>query len=313
MGDSTLETAEAIDAVRPSNWLQRWLTENQSLLEDWRRGIYRFRQSTLSLVGLAIVVFLILVAITGPYWVPYPEDAIGALHMKERLQGPSQAHLFGTDEVGRDIFTRVVLGTRTSLQVGVMILVVAISIGVTLGSIAGYSGGWVNELIMRGTDIMLTIPGIFLALAISAALGPSVMHAMMALSITWWPGYCRLVQAQVLSAKEDDYVQAALSIGANRTRIIFRHILPNIMSAIIVKASMDFGFAVLSLAALGFIGVGAQQPLPEWGAMVSYGRRYLPNWWWYSSFPGMAMFLTVFGFNMLGDGLRDVFDPTARR
>ncbi|MFQ6014475.1 MAG: ABC transporter permease [Anaerolineae bacterium] len=310
MGESTLETVEA---VRPANWLQRWLEENQSLIEDWRRGIYRFRQSTLSLVGLTTVVFLILVAITGPYWVPYPEDAVGAIHMKERLQAPSRTHLFGTDEVGRDIFTRVVLGTRISLQVGLMILAVAISIGVTLGSIAGYLGGWVNELIMRCTDIMLTIPGIFLALAISAALGPSVMHAMMALSIMWWPGYCRLVQAQVLSAKEEDYVQAALSIGASRRRIIFRHILPNIMSAIIVKASMDFGFAVLNLAALGFIGVGAQQPVPEWGAMISYGRRYLPNWWWYSTFPGLAMFLTVFGFNMLGDGLRDVFDPRARR
>ena len=194
-----------------------------------------------------------------------------------------------------------------------MILVVAISIGVTLGGIAGYFGGAINEIIMRLTDIMLTVPGIFLALAITAALGPSVTNAMMALSIMWWPGYCRLVQAQVLSAREEDYVQAALSIGASRPRIIFRHILPNILSAIIVKASMDVGFAILNLAGLGFIGVGAQQPVPEWGAMVSYGRKYLPNWWWYSTFPGLAMFLTVFGFNMFGDGLRDVFDPRARR
>jgi peptide/nickel transport system permease protein len=275
--------------------------------------VYRFRQSTLSIVGLAIIIFLVAVALTGPLWVPYPEDAVGALHMEERLQPPSRAHLFGTDEVGRDIFTRVVLGTQISLRVGAIILVVAISIGVTLGGIAGYFGGAVNEIIMRLTDIMLTVPGIFLALAITAALGPSVTNAMMALSIMWWPGYCRLVQAQVLSAREEDYVQAALSIGASRPRIIFRHILPNILSAIIVKASMDIGFAILSLAGLGFIGVGAQQPVPEWGAMVSYGRKYLPNWWWYSSFPGLAMFLTVFGFNMFGDGLRDVFDPRARR
>ena len=275
--------------------------------------MYRFHQSTLCIVGLTIIIFLVIVAITGPYWVPYPEDAVGALHMEERLQPPSRAHLFGTDEVGRDILTRVVPGTQISLKVGAMILVVAISIGVTLGGIAGYFGGAVNEIIMCLTDIMLTVPGIFLALAITAALGPRVTNAMLALSIMWWPGYCRLVQARVLSAREEDWVQAALSIGASRPRIIFRHILPNIISAIIVKASMDIGFAILNLAALGFIGAGAQQPVPEWGAMVSYGRRYLPNWWWYSTFPGLGMFLTVFGFNMFGDGLRDVFDPRARR
>jgi peptide/nickel transport system permease protein len=306
--------AEAAEVMTPrGGWLGRWREENQGRIEEWRRGVYRFRQSTLSIVGLTIIIFLVIVALTGPYWVPYPEDAVGALHMEERLQPPSRAHLFGTDEVGRDIFTRVVLGTQISLKVGAMILVVAISIGVTLGGIAGYFGGAINEIIMRLTDIMLTVPGIFLALAITAALGPSVTNAMMALSIMWWPGYCRLVQAQVLSAREEDYVQAALSIGASRPRIIFRHILPNILSAIIVKASMDIGFAILNLAGLGFIGVGAQQPVPEWGAMVSYGRKYLPNWWWYSTFPGLAMFLTVFGFNMFGDGLRDVFDPRARR
>jgi len=305
--------AEVAEVLRPREWLGRWREENQGRIEEWRRGVYRFRQSTLSIVGLAIIIFLVIVALTGPYWVPYPEDAVGALHMEERLHPPSRAHLFGTDEVGRDIFTRVVLGTQISLKVGMMILVVAISIGVTLGGIAGYFGGAVNETIMRLTDIMLTVPGIFLALAITAALGPGVTNAMLALSIMWWPGYCRLVQAQVLSAREEDYVQAALSIGASRPRIIFRHILPNIISAIIVKASMDIGFAILNLAALGFIGVGAQQPVPEWGAMISYGRKYLPNWWWYSTFPGLAMFLTVFGFNMFGDGLRDVFDPRARR
>jgi len=305
--------AEAVEVMKPRGWLGKWREENQGRIEEWRRGVYRFHQSTLSIVGLTIIIFLVIVAITGPYWVPYPEDAVGALHMEERLQPPSRAHLFGTDEVGRDIFTRVVLGTQISLKVGAMILVVAISIGVTLGGIAGYFGGAVNEIIMRLTDIMLTVPGIFLALAITAALGPGVTNAMLALSIMWWPGYCRLVQAKVLSAREEDCVQAALSIGASRPRIIFRHILPKIISAIIVKASMDIGFAILNLAALGFIGAGAQQPVPEWGAMVSHGRRYLPNWWWYSTFPGLAMFLTVFGFNMFGDGLRHVFDPRARR
>ncbi|MCS7221461.1 MAG: ABC transporter permease [Anaerolineae bacterium] len=294
-------------------WWQRWRHENESLIEDWRRALYRFRQSTLSMVGLGIVLFLFLVALTGPWWVPYPEDATGTLHIEERFQPPSLRHPFGTDEVGRDIFTRTVIGTRISFQVGVIILVVAISIGVTLGGLAGYLGGWISELIMRLADIMLTFPGIFLALSITAALGPGVTNAMLALSITWWPGYARLVQAQVMSAREDDYVQAAKAMGASHLRIIFRHILPNIIPAIIVKASMDIGFAILSLAALGFIGVGAQPPVPEWGAMISKGRGYLPHYWWYSTFPGLAMFLTVFGFNLLGDGLRDVVDPRSRR
>lgn len=273
----------------------------------WRR----FGRNRLSWVGLAIVLGLILVAITGPLWVPYPDDALGAVHPRERFQAPSASHLFGTDEVGRDVFTRVVLGTRISLIVGNIILIVAMSIGITLGAIAGYTGGWVSEAIMRLTDLMLTIPGIFLALTITAALGPGVINAMLALSITWWPGYCRLVQAQVWAARESPYVEAARSIGAGSGRIIFKHILPNILAAVIVKASMDFGFAVLSLAALGFIGVGAQPPTPEWGSMIAFGRRFLPQYWWYSTWPGVAMFLTVLGFNLVGDGLRDMLDPRA--
>lgn len=295
------------------NWLGRWRAENASELDELRRGAYRFRQSKLSIVGLAAIVFLVIVALTGQYWVPYPDDATGAVNTPERFKAPSAQHLFGTDEVGRDIFTRVVLATQTSFKAGIIILVVAISIGVPLGSIAGYFGGRVNEIIMRATDIMLTVPGIFLALSITAALGTGVLNAMIALSITWWPGYARLVQAQVVSARENDYVQAARSMGASRRRIIFKHILPNILSSIIIKASLDVGFAILNLAALGFIGVGAQPPLPEWGAMIAKGRQFLPQYWWYSTFPGLAMFLTVFGFNMLGDGLRDVFDPRSRR
>jgi peptide/nickel transport system permease protein len=300
-------------AAQHPGWLARWRIENESEIDEFRRGVYRFRQSTLSIVGLAAILFLVIVAVTGQYWVPYPGDAIGDVHPVDRTKPPSAEHWFGTDELGRDVFTRVVLATQTSFKAGIIILVVAISIGVPLGSIAGYSGGRVNEIIMRATDIMLTVPGIFLALSITAALGPSVLNAMIALSITWWPGYARLVQAQVLSARENDYVQAARSMGASHRRIVFKHILPNIISSIIIKASLDIGFAILSLAGLGFIGVGAQPPLPEWGAMIATGRRFLPQYWWYSTFPGLAMFLTVFGFNMLGDGLRDVFDPRSRR
>lgn len=299
--------------VPAGNALRRWQEEHQSRIEDTRRAVYRFVQNRLSLLGLCFIIFLVVVGLTGRWWVPFPQDATGAIHASERFTHPlTSGHLFGTDELGRDIFSRVVLATQTALLSGVIILAVAISIGVTLGSVAGYFGGWLDEVLMRLTDMMLAIPGIFLALAITAALGPGIIHAILALSVTWWPGYARLVEGQVKAAREQDYVEACRSIGAKPGRIIFSHIIPNMISSVVVKASMDFGFAILSLAALGFIGVGAQPPTPEWGAMISNGRTYLPQYWWYSTFPGLAMFVAVFGFNMLGDGLRDVFDPKSR-
>ncbi len=296
---------------QPQGALARWRTEHASQITDFRRGLYRFSRNRLSVIGLSIVIILLIVAITAPLWVPYPDDVTGSVNMAQRLKPPTADHWFGTDDAGRDVFSRTIMATRTSFQVGVIILVVAISIGVTLGAIAGYFGGWVNTVIMRFTDIMLTFPGIFLALALSAALGRGVVNAMLALSITWWPGYCRLVEAQMLKMREEDFVAGARAIGASNWRIIFRHILPNLLTAIIVKASMDFGFAVLSLASLGFIGVGVLPPEPDWGSMISAGRRFIPASWWYSTFPGLFMFITVLAFNLLGDGLRDLLDPNA--
>ncbi len=298
-------------SARPRGWWERWKADHASQITDVRRGLYRFSRNRLSVIGLSLVILLLIVAITAPLWVPYPGDVTGDVNMASRLQPPSAEHFFGTDDAGRDVFTRTIMATRTSFQVGVIILVVAITIGVTLGAIAGYFGGWVNQIIMRLTDIMLTFPGIFLALAISAALGRGVVNAMLALSITWWPGYCRLVEAQMLKMREEDFVAGARAIGAGNGRIIFRHILPNLLTAIIVKASMDFGFAVLNLAALGFIGVGVLPPEPDWGSMISAGRRFIPASWWYSTFPGLFMFITVLGFNLLGDGLRDLLDPNS--
>lgn len=296
---------------RLRGWAARWSVEHATQIHELRRGIYRFSRNRLSVIGLTMVIILLIIAITAPLWVPYPGDVTGDVNMASRLKPPSAEHLFGTDDAGRDVFSRTIMATRISFQVGVIILIVAITIGVTLGAIAGYFGGWVNQIIMRFTDVMLTFPGIFLALAISAALGRGVVNAMLALSITWWPGYCRLVEAQMLKMREEDFVAGARAIGASNWRIIFRHILPNLLTAIIVKASMDFGFAVLNLAALGFIGVGVLPPEPDWGSMISAGRRFIPTSWWYSTFPGLFMFITVLAFNLLGDGLRDLLDPNA--
>jgi peptide/nickel transport system permease protein len=289
--------------------IEGWSSSRAGTMHNLRRQARRFARNRLAVAGLVIVLFLLLIAAIGPYIAPYPEDAEGALHISERLQGPSRDHLMGTDDVGADIFSRVLIGTRLSLGVGGIVILLAVLIGIPLGALAGYFGGIVNEIIMRITDIFLTIPGLILALAIAAALGPSIRNAMIALSIVWWPGYCRLTQAQFLSLRQDVYVEAARTIGARDGRIIFRHILPNTLTPMLVKISMDLGFAILTAAGLSFIGVGAQPPTPEWGAMVSLGRKYMPEWWWYSAFPGGAIFIAVFAFNMLGDGLRDMLDP----
>jgi len=286
-----------------------WLTQWSGSSENRRRQIRRFRRNRLAVVGLVIVLILLIIAVIGPYVAPYPEDATGAINIGERLQAPSRDHWMGTDDVGADIFSRVLIGTRLSLGIGAVVIVLAVLIGIPLGAIAGYFGGKVNELIMRITDVFLTIPGLILALAIAAALGPSIRNAMIALSVVWWPGYCRLTQAQFLALREEVYIEAAQTIGASSWRIIFRHVLPNTLTPIMVKISMDLGFAILTAAGLSFIGVGAQPPSPEWGAMVSLGRKFMPEWWWYSTFPGGAIFIAVFAFNMLGDGLRDMLDP----
>lgn len=255
----------------------------------------------------------LLIAAVGPWIVPYPEDARGAVHLEKKLQAPGAAHWLGTDEVGNDVFTRVVLGARVSLQIGLVITLAGALAGVPLGLTAGYLGGRTGEAIMRVTDMFLSVPSLVLALAVVGALGPGILNAVVAISLVWWPGYVRLVQGKTLALRQEVYVEAARAVGTGKLRIIFLHILPNALSPIIVKASMDMGTAILTAASLGFIGLGAQPPYPEWGAMISIGRNYLPTWWWYSAFPGMAIYLTVLGFNLLGDGLRDVLDPKSRR
>jgi len=279
---------------------------------EWKRYARAYARNASSMAGLAIVAIFLAIAAVGPWIVPYPEDGRGAVHLDAKLQPPSRAHWFGTDEVGNDVYTRVVLGARVSLQIGLIITVLAALLGVPLGIVAGYVRGAAGELIMRITDVFLSVPALVLALAVVGALGPGILNAMLALALVWWPGYVRLVQGKTLALAQETYVEAARAGGAGRLRIVLLHILPNCVSPIVVKVSMDMGSAILAAASLGFIGLGAQPPYPEWGAMISHGRNYLPTWWWYSAFPGLAIYLTVLGFNLVGDGLRDLLDPKSR-
>jgi len=301
-----------MDRALPLRPLAVWLYEHESARRELRLYARIFARSASSMLGLALVATFLLLSAIGPFIVPYPEDARGAVHLDQKLQAPSARHWFGTDEVGNDVYTQVILGARVSLKVGLIITVVAALIGVPLGVIAGYVGGMLGETIMRITDLFLSVPGLVLALAIVGALGPGILNAMIALSLVWWPGYVRLVQGKTLALRGEVFVEAARAVGTGRLRIVFVHILPNCLSPITVKASMDMGLAILAAASLGFIGLGAQPPTPEWGAMISHGRNYLPTWWWYSAFPGLFIYLTVLGFNLLGDGLRDVLDPKSR-
>ena len=286
--------------------------ERTGATREIRRYARAYARSAASMAGLVIVAVFVLVSAIGPWIVPYPEDARGAVHLDRKLQPPSTTHWFGTDEVGNDVYTRVILGARVSLQIGLIITVVAAVLGVPLGIVAGHVGGRLGETIMRVTDVFLSVPALVLALAVVGALGPGILNAMIALSLVWWPGYVRLVQAKTLALGQETFVEAARASGSGRLRIVLVHLLPNCVSPIVVKASMDMGAAILAAASLGFIGLGAQPPYPEWGAMISHGRNYLPTWWWYSAFPGLAIYFTVLGLNLVGDGLRDLLDPKSR-
>jgi peptide/nickel transport system permease protein len=248
----------------------------------------------------ALAVFLVIVLFgdaLGPYDPLKPA-------MTARLQGPSGAHLMGTDPLGRDVFSRLLAGAQLSIRSVAVILISAVSLGLVVGAVAGYAGGLVDDAIMRFTDLFLAFPALILALAIAGALGPSLTNAMLAVSVVWWPWYARLVRGQVLSIKEEPYVEAARSLGASHPWIVGRHIVPNLLSPVIVQATLDIGSALVVTASLSFIGMGAQPPSPEWGAMLSDGRSFFLNAWWLSAFPGVAIFLTVLLFNAAGRQLR---------
>jgi len=271
------------------------------------------RRSPLTIVGIAIIMMLLTIAIFAPYLAPYPEDAAETVHHDRILLPPSEEHIFGTDDLGRDIFSRVLFGARISLLVGIIVIVVSTGIGIPLGAVAGLVKGKFDDFIMRTTDIFMAFPPFVLAMVVTAALGPSITNAMIAIAVTWWPWYTRLVRAQTLSIREQPYIEACMAMGLPRARLILRHILPNCLGPVFVQATLDLGYTILTAAALSFLGLGARVPTPEWGLMISLGRKYLPDWWWYATFPGLAIMTTVLGFNLLGDGLRDILDPRIRR
>jgi peptide/nickel transport system permease protein len=260
-------------------------------------------------IGGAIVLALLAVALLGGAVTPFDPLRIVPVN---KLLPPSPAHPFGTDDLGRDLLSRVIAGARISLLVGVLVLAIAMTIGVGLGLVAGYWGGWTDEGIMRTTDIFLSFPRLVLAIAIAATLGPGLYHAMVAVALSWWPWYTRLVRGQLLTLREQEFVLAVISLGAERHRILLRHLLPNVATAVVIQASIDFGYAILATAGLSFIGLGASPPTPEWGSMIAQARSYMIDAWWYPTFPGLAIFLAVLGFNLLGDAIRDAFDPRLR-
>ena len=271
----------------------------------------RFRANRMAMISVWLLALIVALCFLGPFAFPFTAEDADFDNISAGVDLFS-IHPFGTDEMGNDILSRVIVGTRTSLWIGLVITGVAVLIGVPLGIFAGYAGGRTREAIMRITDVFLSVPGLALALAIVASLGPGIANCVIALSLVWWPGYVRLIESKTLALKEELFVEAARAVGASTPYILYRHILPNCVSPLIVKASMDFGLAILAAASLGFIGLGARAPAPEWGSMISVARSYMPDWWWYALFPGLAIYLTVLGFNLFGDGLRDILDPKSR-
>lgn len=277
----------------------------------WKSVGRRLIQSKISLLGTLIVTAFILTAVLAPLLAPYHPINDGTL--VERLKAPSESHLLGTDSQGRDILSRIIYGARISVQVGVISVGIALVVGTLMGVAAGFYGGWVDNAMMRLVDIMLAFPSVLLAIAITAVLGPELKNAMIAIGVVSIPSFARIVRSTVLSVKSMEYVEAARAIGATDLRIIFRHVLPNSMAPLIVQTTLSIGTAILDAAALSFLGLGAQPPTPEWGAMLSDGRSYLQKAPWVMFFPGMAIMFVVLGFNLLGDGLRDALDPRLKQ
>lgn len=294
------------------------MTRNEWLLSDspasrWQANAGRayrmalaLSRNPLAMVGATIILVLILMAAFAP-WIA-PESPVGQ-NLSQRLLPPSAAHWMGTDELGRDIFSRVVYGARITLMIVALVALIAAPLGLLIGVVAGYFGGWVDRTLMAGTDIFLSMPKLILALAFVAALGPGIENAIIAIAITAWPPYARIARAETLTFRDAEFVAASRLLGASHFRVITRHLIPLCTSSMVVRVTLDMAGVILTAAGLGFLGLGAQPPLPEWGAMISRGRSFILDQWWVATMPGFAIIVVSLGFCFLGDGLRDVLDP----
>ncbi len=299
-----------------SGWRASLLSDSpasrrEAMLGQLYRGWLQFRANRLALLGLAIVAVLVLVAACAPWIAPHsPYEQ----NLAQRLLPPGAGgHWLGTDEFGRDIFSRLVYGARITLYIVVLVALIAAPIGLVVGTAAGYLGGWLDALLMRITDIFLAFPSLILALAFVAALGPGIENAVIAIALTSWPPYARMARAETLTVRNTDFIAVARMQGAGSSRILFRYVMPMCVSSLTVRVTLDMAGIILTAAGLGFLGLGAQPPMAEWGAMVSSGRRYILDQWWVATIPGLAIFVVSLAFNLLGDGLRDVLDPRQKK
>ncbi|MBM3583149.1 MAG: ABC transporter permease [Alphaproteobacteria bacterium] len=281
-------------------------SRTQARLGRWFVGWLALCDNLLAMIGLAIVVALVVMAVAAPWIAPYsPYDQV----LIDRLQYPSLAHWLGTDDLGRDILSRVLYGAQITLVIVALVSAIVLPIGLGIGAVAGYVGGWVDSALMRLTDIFLAFPRLIMALAFAAALGPGIENAVIAIALTAWPPYARLARAEALTIRKSDYIHAAKMQGASGLRIVWSHVVPLCISSVIVRLTLDMAGIILTAAGLGFLGMGAQPPTPEWGLLVADGREFILDQWWVATIPGLAIFVVSLGFNLLGDGLRDVFDP----
>ncbi|MSP47905.1 MAG: ABC transporter permease [Alphaproteobacteria bacterium] len=278
----------------------------QASLQRLYFGCRRFAQNPLAMVGFFVLVALILIAVFAPWIAPFP---MNEQNLQTRLLWPSADHLFGTDELGRDIFSRVVYGSRITLQITCLVAVIAAPIGLLVGTVSGYFGGWTDTIMMRLTDVFLSFPPLILALGFVAALGPGIRNAVIAIALTVWPPIARLARAETLTVRSSDYIAAIRAQGAPAWRVVVKHVMPMCLSSVIIRITLNMAGIILTAAALGFLGLGAQPPMPEWGAMLSTGRQYLLGSWFLAAAPGLAIVVVSLGFNLFGDGLRDVLDP----
>jgi peptide/nickel transport system permease protein len=306
-----------VDRPAPVNTsLHAWLTADittsarQARLQRAYFGWLRLSSNHLTMVGLAVLLFLVVVAVLAPLIAPQGYDAQDLAH---RLAPPSAAHWFGTDDLGRDVLARLVYGARVTLMISCLVAVIAAPLGLLIGTVSGYFGGWMDTVLMRINDIFLSFPSLILALGFVAGLGPGIRNAVIAIALTAWPPIARLARAETLTLRNADYIAAVRIQGASALRIILRHIVPMCLPSVVVRITLNMAGIILTAAALGFLGLGAQPPMPEWGAMLSSARAHLHEAWWISAVPGLAILITSLAFNLVGDGLRDVLDPRSQQ